>query len=110
MLWKNDQRVEGFQGQEKTYMASFLVGGNALSYDLETEIDKTYPQNFNPALIESTKAQFMGEIDQYPPVFSALKKEGKCLYEYARKGEQIDIPNRKVKVSNFSIDAMYSPN
>jgi len=51
----------------------------------------------------------MGEIDQHPPVFSALKKEGKRLYEYARKGEKIDIPSRKVHISSFSIETKALP-
>ena len=107
---KMTKEIEGFQGQEKTYSGTLELGATTPSYDLETEIDKTYPtEHINPALIESTKTQFMGEIDQYPPVFSALKKEGKRLYEYARKGEQVEIPSRKVKVSNFSIDTSALP-
>ena len=107
---KMTKEIEGFQGQEKTYSGTLELGATTPSYDLETEIDKTYPtEHINPALIEATKTQFMGEIDQYPPVFSALKKEGKRLYEYARKGEQVEIPSRKVKVSNFSIDTSALP-
>lgn len=107
---KMTKEIEGFQGQEKTYSGTLELGATTPSYDLETEIDKTYPtEHINPALIEATKAQFMGEIDQYPPVFSALKKEGKRLYEYARKGKQVEIPSRKVKVSNFSIDTSALP-
>ena len=107
---KMTKEIEGFQGQEKTYSGTLELGATTPSYDLETEIDKTYPtEHINPALIEATKTQFMGEIDQYPPVFSALKKEGKRLYEYARKGKQVEIPSRKVKVSNFSIDTSALP-
>lgn len=107
---KMTKEIELFQGQEKTYSGTFQLGATTPSYDLETEIDQTYPtEHIKPALIEATKAQFMGEFDQYPPVFSALKKEGKRLYEYARKGEQVDIPSRKVKVSVFSIDASALP-
>ena len=107
---KMTKEIERFQGQEKTYSGTFQLGATTPSYDLETEIDKTYPiDHINPALIEKTKAQFMGEIDQYPPVFSALKKEGKRLYEYARKGEQVEISSRKVKVSVFSIDTSALP-
>lgn len=107
---KMTKEIERFQGQEKTYSGTFQLGATTPSYDLETEIDHTYPiDHINPALIEKTKAQFMGEIDQYPPVFSALKKEGKRLYEYARKGEQVEISSRKVKVSAFSIDTSALP-
>ena len=107
---KMTKEIERFQGQEKTYSGTFQLGATTPSYDLETEIDQTYPtEHIKPALIDAIKAQFMGEIDQYPPIFSALKKEGKRLYEYARKGEQVDIPIRKVKVTAFSIDASALP-
>ena len=107
---KMTKEIERFQGQEKTYSGTFQLGATTPSYDLETQIDQTYPtDHVNPALIEATKAQFMGEIDQHPPVFSALKKEGKRLYEYARKGEKIDIPSRKVHISSFSIETKALP-
>ena len=107
---KMTKEIERFQGQEKTYSGTFQLGATTPSYDLETEIDQTYPtDHINPTLVEATKTQFMGDIDQYPPVFSALKKEGKRLYEYARKGEQVEIPSRKVNVSAFSIDASALP-
>ena len=107
---KMTKEIERFQGQEKTYSGTFQLGATTPSYDLETEIDHTYPiDHINPALIEKTKAQFMGEIDQYPPVFSALKKEGKRLYEYARKGKQVEISSRKVKVNAFSIETSALP-
>ena len=107
---KMTKEIDRFQGQEKTYSGTFQLGATTPSYDLETEIEQTYPtEHIKPVLIEATKAQFMGEIDQYPPIFSALKKEGKRLYEYARKGEQVEIPSRKVKVSTFSIDASALP-
>lgn len=107
---KMTKEIERFQGQEKTYSGTFQLGATTPSYDLETKIDQTYPtDHINPALVEATKAQFMGDIDQYPPVYSALKKEGKRLYEYARKGEQVDIPSRKVNISAFSIDTSALP-
>ena len=104
------KEIELFQGQEKEYSGTFLLGSTTPSYDLETEIDKTFPiDHINPALIEKTKAAFIGDIDQYPPVFSALKKDGKRLYEYARQGEKVDIPSRKVNISDFSIDTSAFP-
>ena len=107
---KMTKEIERFQGQEKTYSGTFQLGATTPSYDLETEIDQTYPtDHINPALVEATKAQFIGEIDQYPPVFSALKKEGKRLYEYARKGEKVDIRSRKVHIRSFSIETKALP-
>ena len=107
---KMTKEIEGFQGQEKTYSGTFQLGATTPSYDLETPIDQTFAiDHITPTLIEKSRQQFMGEIDQYPPVFSALKKEGKRLYEYARKGEEVDLPKRKVKISAFSLDPTMSP-
>lgn len=107
---KMTKKIERFQGQEKTYSGTLQLGATTPSYDLETAIDQSFTtDHINPQLVEATKEQFMGEIDQYPPVFSALKKEGKRLYEYARKGELVDIPSRKVNISAFSIDAKSLP-
>jgi tRNA pseudouridine55 synthase len=71
---------------------------------METEVDKTFETSHITAeLIQNTLPQFRGEIMQRPPIFSALKKEGKRLYEYARKGESVDIPKRQVNIDSFDI-------
>ncbi len=107
---KMTKEIERFQGQEKTYSGTFQLGATTPSYDLETPIDQHFPtDHINPALVAASKKQFMGDIDQYPPVFSALKKEGKRLYEYARKGEEVTIPSRKVNISAFEVDASALP-
>lgn len=107
---KMTKEIQYFQGQEKTYSGTFQLGGTTPSYDLETTIDQTFPiDHITPRLVEITKEQFMGDIDQHPPVFSALKKEGKRLYEYARKGEKVEIPSRKVNISDFTIDTNSLP-
>lgn len=107
---KMTKEIERFQGQEKEYSGAFLLGSTTPSYDLETEINQAFSiDHIDAALIEKTKAKFIGDIDQFPPVFSALKKDGKRLYEYARQGEKVDIPSRKVNISNFSIDTSAFP-
>lgn len=107
---KMTKEIQYFQGQEKTYSGTFQLGGTTPSYDLETTIDQTFPiDHITPRLVEITKEQFMGDIDQHPPVFSALKKEGKRLYEYARKGEKVEVPSRKVNISAFTIDTNSLP-
>jgi tRNA pseudouridine55 synthase len=71
---------------------------------METEVDQTFDTtHINQDLIDKALHQFQGEIMQKPPVFSALKKEGKRLYEYARKGEEVDIPKRQVNIDYFKI-------
>ena len=80
------------------------MGATTPSYDLETEVNETFSTNhITPELIQKTTTQFIGEIEQAPPVFSALKKDGKRLYEFAREGKAIDIPKRKVSVRAFEI-------
>jgi tRNA pseudouridine55 synthase len=73
-------------------------------------VDKTYPMaHITEALIRKTTEQFLGDIQQVPPIFSALKKDGKRLYEYARAGEEIEIKKRAVRILEFEITAVTLP-
>ncbi|MBT8273326.1 MAG: tRNA pseudouridine(55) synthase, partial [Bacteroidia bacterium] len=77
------------------------------SFDLETDIDHYFPtDHITEDLIRNTALQFIGEIEQYPPVFSAIKKDGKRLYEFARSGEKVDIKPRTITISEFEITAI----
>ncbi len=108
---KFTKRIEEFQGQEKEYTGTFTLGGTTPSYDLETEIDQTFETNhISEAAIHDITTEFLGEISQFPPVFSALKKDGKRLYEYARNGEDVEIPSRKITISTFEITNIEMPN
>ncbi|MBD3864181.1 tRNA pseudouridine(55) synthase TruB [Olleya marilimosa] len=101
---KMTKQIDAFQGQIKEYTGTIVLGSTTPSYDLETEIDKTFEtSHITEDLIHQTTTQFIGEIDQYPPIFSALKKEGKRLYEYARAGETVDIKSRKITIQEFEI-------
>ena len=107
---KFTKRIEELQGQEKEYTGTFTLGGTTPSYDLETEIDQTFPiDHISDENIREATNQFLGEISQFPPVFSALKKDGKRLYEYARNGEDVEIPSRKVTISAFEITNIEMP-
>ena len=87
-----------------------MVGATTPSYDLETEIDATFPtEHITEALILETTKQFLGEIDQKPPVFSAIKKDGKRLYEHARAGEEVEIRSRKTTIYEFEITRIQLP-
>lgn len=101
---KFTKRIETFQAQEKEYTGTFTLGATTPSYDLETEIDQTFDiSEITSEKIKEATKQFLGEIQQQPPVFSALKKEGKRLYEFARSGEEVEIPFRTVTISEFEI-------
>ncbi len=107
---KMTKQIEQFMGQEKEYVGTFSLGATTPSYDLETEINQYFPtEHIDKELLENTLSQFTGTFDQKPPVFSALKKEGKRLYEFAREGLNIDVPSRKVTIRNFEITQIKFP-
>lgn len=107
---KFTKKIPELQGQVKEYIGTFTVGATTPSYDLETEVDQTFPtEHITEAAIKEATNQFLGEIDQVPPVFSALKKDGKRLYELAREGKEVDIKSRKVEILEFEITRVTLP-
>lgn len=107
---KFTKRITELQGQAKEYTGTFYIGATTPSYDLETEIDYTFPtSHITDALIHETILQFLGEIDQKPPIFSAIKKEGIRLYEHARAGETVEIASRKTTIHEFEITRIALP-
>lgn len=101
---KMTKQIDAFQAQIKEYTGTLVLGSTTPSYDLETEINEIFPtEHISPKLIEETTKQFMGDIQQYPPVFSAIKKDGKRLYEFARAGEDVEIKPRLVSIETFEI-------
>jgi tRNA pseudouridine55 synthase len=107
---KQTKEIHIYQGQEKEYTGTFTVGATTPSYDLETEIDNTYPtEHITEELLHETTKQFTGDIQQKPPIFSAIKKDGKRLYELARKGETTDIKSRTVSITEFEITKINLP-
>mgnify|MGYP006147858721 FL=1 len=107
---KQTKQIDTYQGQVKEYTGTFTLGGTTPSYDLETEIDNTFPTaHITEELLHETTKQFVGEIQQKPPIFSAIKKDGKRLYELARKGETTEIKERIVTVSSFEITKIKLP-
>jgi tRNA pseudouridine55 synthase len=107
---KFTKRIHEFQGQEKEYTGTITLGTTTPSYDLETAVDQTFEtDHITETLVQQITTQFIGEIDQAPPVFSALKKDGKRLYEYAREGKEVAIPTRKVTVTQFEITSIVFP-
>jgi tRNA pseudouridine55 synthase len=108
---KFTKKITEIQAQTKEYTGTVTVGATTPSYDLETEINQTFPTaHITPELIQETTLQFIGEIDQKPPVFSAIKKDGKRLYEHARAGEEIEISSRKTTIYEFEITQINLPN
>ena len=105
------KNIDSYQAQIKEYTGIFTVGATTPSYDLETTIDKTYQiSHINQSLIEETAKQFIGTIQQKPPIFSAIKHEGKRLYDLARKGESAEIKSREITIFEFEITKVEMPN
>ena len=107
---KFTKRITELQGQAKEYTGTFYIGATTPSYDLETEIDETFDtSHIDESLIQETVKQFLGEIDQKPPIFSAIKKDGIRLYEHARAGEIVEIETRKTTIHEFEITRIALP-
>jgi len=107
---KFTKKINDLQGQVKEYTGTITLGATTPSFDLETEVDQTFPiDHISDALIHETTTGFIGEIEQVPPVFSALKKDGKRLYEYAREGKEVEIKKRQVTISEFEITQINLP-
>ncbi len=107
---KFTKKIESFQGLEKEYTGSFTLGKTTPSFDLETEPDKTYPtEHITKKLIREATKEFLGEIEQTPPVYSAIKIDGKRAYQYARKNEEVKIKSKIVTISEFEITKIEMP-
>lgn len=107
---KFTKRIAELQGQAKEYTGTFFIGASTPSYDLETEIDQTFEtSHIDDSLIHETVQQFIGEIDQKPPIYSAIKKDGVRLYEHARAGETVEINFRKTTIHEFEITRIALP-
>ena len=107
---KFTKKIEEIQVQDKEYTGTFYIGKTTPSFDLETEVDKEYPTgHIDEEKILSAAKRFAGDIEQTPPVFSAKRLKGKRLYEYARKGEEVDIPSKVIKIYSFEIKNVSMP-
>tara|TARA_B100001094_G_C18021307_1_gene715249 strand:+ start:136 stop:831 length:696 start_codon:yes stop_codon:yes gene_type:complete len=107
---KKTKEIEFYQGKEKEYSGTITVGGTTPSFDLETEIDQTFStEKITEQDLQNAAKSLSGAIEQYPPVFSAVKIDGKRAYESARKGEEVKVKPRNVIISKFDIDTSEFP-
>jgi tRNA pseudouridine55 synthase len=99
---KKTKEIDSYQAQEKEYTGTFVLGKTTPSIDLETDFDAEYDiTHLHAENISSIIPKFVGEIDQTPPIFSAIKQDGKRLYELARKGQDTEIKSRKILISEL---------
>ncbi|MEO1486160.1 MAG: tRNA pseudouridine(55) synthase TruB [Bacteroidota bacterium] len=107
---KFTKKIPELQGQKKEYTGTITLGATTPSFDLETEVDQKYPTEHitEKLLLEATK-QFLGDVTQTPPMFSALKKDGKRLYELAREGKSVEVKSRNIHIETFEITGIQMP-
>ena len=101
---KATKQIETLQAGEKEYIATLKLGATTPSFDLETEEDVRFnTDHLTREMIKSTLNQFVGEQNQVPPIFSAVKIDGKRAYEHARKGEKLDLKARPITIYNIEL-------
>ena len=107
---KATKTIHQYQGLDKEYTGSFYLGATTPSYDMETDINEHFETNhISSELILQTAQNFVGKQKQLPPIFSAVKKNGKKLYEHARKGEDVEISPREIEIKEFEILSINMP-
>ncbi len=101
---KATKLIESFQYQTKEYVATLQLGQTTPSFDQETEVDKEYPtEHITRELVEETLKKFLGSIWQIPPVYSAVKVDGKRAYELARKGEEVELKAKELVIDEIEL-------
>lgn len=107
---KMTKRIDEFQAQEKEYTGKFIIGQSTPSHDLETEVSevKNISAISEAEIIEASK-KFLGTIQQIPPLHSAIKVDGKRAYKMARKGKELELKPREVKIAAFDIVEIKKP-
>lgn len=101
---KATKRIEEFQYHTKEYIATIQLGATTPSYDLEHEIDATYPtEHITRELVEETLKTFVGEIQQVPPAFSACKVDGARAYDLARKGQEVELKPKLLVIDEIEL-------
>lgn len=107
---KKTKSIDSYMAQEKEYTGTFILGKTTESFDLEKEVtDVSDPSDITFDLVKSAVAQLTGDILQIPPMHSAIKVDGKRVYESARKGIEVKMEARPVTVSEFEITSFENP-
>lgn len=98
------RRIEELQNGSKEYIAELRIGATTPSFDLETEIDATMPwEHIQREDIEAVLPRFRGKLMQVPPIYSAVKIDGKRAYKFARKGEEVELKAKPLEISELEL-------
>lgn len=107
---KATKKIDQLTGLDKEYIATIKLGATTPTYDLESDVDQTFPtSHITLDFLEQHLEQFRGEIDQLPPIFSAIKVEGKKAYDLARKGHDVELKSRKITIHNIEVISFNLP-
>jgi tRNA pseudouridine55 synthase len=102
---KMTKQIDAFMGQAKSYTGTIRLGATTPTYDRETAEDAQFPiEHITPLLLEASRERFLGEIYQLPPIYSAIKQSGPPLYELARKGKEVVVEPRCIRIHQFDIE------
>ncbi len=109
-IGKQTKQISIYQNLSKTYTGKFKLGETTPSYDAETEVNKSFDyDHIKEKDIINLSQKFTGKLMQKPPIFSALKKNGKRMYEYARENKKIEIQEREINIYEFEIIKFTDP-
>jgi len=101
---KFTKKIDTFQGLDKIYIGSMFVGATTPSFDKETEVNKTFDTStISKQQLTETAISFTGKIEQTPPIYSAVKVDGKRAFEYARKDDEVKLKSRQVTIHQFDL-------
>ena len=99
------KQIEDFQAQVKTYTGTMILGQTTPTFDLESDPDNFYPtEGITAEQINQARQQFIGDIKQYPPKYSAIKIKGKRAFDYARSDEEIELKARDIHIDDFKVN------
>lgn len=107
---KQTKQIDNYQGMDKIYTGTMKLGITTPTYDLESEADAHFSvDSITLEQIEEIRKQFIGDIEQIPPIYSAIKIDGKRAFDYARKKEDVKLMPRPVRINEFTIETTNFP-
>jgi tRNA pseudouridine55 synthase len=107
---KKTKEISSFQDLPKEYTGTFFIGATTPCYDKEKDVDETFPtEHITEDMVRETARSFIGKQEQIPPMFSAVKVDGKRLYKLARVGKEVELKARPIEILEFEITACNLP-
>jgi tRNA pseudouridine55 synthase len=109
-IGKHTKKIDQLMAGVKTYTGTILLGKTTPCYDLEKEFDAEYPtEHITAEMLEEARQNFLGEIDQIPPLFSAKQVDGKRAYDLARAGKEVELKANRIFIESLTFDTIRFP-